>query len=351
MGCADNPVCESSFKIKVSCNQLEGRNKSWNRDKFFRSSLFSQCSRFSTWEEPKKTVLLEWREGLEERHLEAAITEHPPPPPSLILFIWRWFGNRYWRIRLYGGRNTLPLKEPLGNPKPQCNLCAYFIHRIYCWISLQLKGFLKLSMKFFWSRNKTRMLAPRGQKFCVCSLLCFEFLEQCMIHSKNWIFGGLVQDGGVEVCELTPSCESTGITTNCWTIIDRKTLELTKKYPTFKEKGEATMRRYEGRNHNKIKSHNCWVGDSQTGEHLYHRSPPTGMKILSPTSGFPTWGSSNGRRNSQRIRLWRLVGFDCRTLTRLGETETPLLEDTHKVVCTSGPKGKEQWPHRRLNQT
>ena len=37
---------------------------------------------------------------------------------------------------------------------------------------------------------------------------------------------------------------------------------------------------------------------SQTGEHLYHRSPPTGVKVLSPTSGFPTWGSGNGRRNS-----------------------------------------------------
>ena len=67
-------------------------------------------------------------------------------------------------------------------------------------------------------------------------------------------------------------------------------------------------------------------------------------------SGFPTWGCRNGRRNSQRISLWRLAGFDCRTLTGLGETETPLLEGTHKVVCTSGPRGKEQWPHRRLIQ-
>ena len=38
----------------------------------------------------------------------------------------------------------------------------------------------------------------------------------------------------------------------------------------------------------------------------------------------------------------KLVGFDCRTLTGLGETETPLLEGTHKVVCTSGPREKEQ---------
>ena len=76
-----------------------------------------------------------------------------------------------------------------------------------------------------------------------------------------------------------------------------------KRYPTSKDKGETTVRQYEGRSHSKIKSHNCWVGDSQTGEHLYHRSPPTGVKVLSPTSGFPTWGSGNGRRNSQRIRL------------------------------------------------
>ena len=106
-----------------------------------------------------------------------------------------------------------------------------------------------------------------------------------------------------------------------------------------------------GHNHNKIKSHNHWVGDSQTGEHLYHRSPPTGVKVLSPTSGFSTWRSGNRRRNSQGIRLWRLAGFDCRTLTGLGETETPLLEGTHKLACTSGPRGKEQWPHRGLNQT
>ncbi len=33
----------------------------------------------------------------------------------------------------------------------------------------------------------------------------------------------------------------------------------------------------------------------------------------------------------------KLVGFDCRTLTGLGETETPLLEGTHKVVCASDP--------------
>ena len=86
------------------------------------------------------------------------------------------------------------------------------------------------------------------------------------------------------------------------------------------------------------------MGDSQTREHLYHRSPPTGVKVLSPTSVFPTWRSGNGRRNSYRIRLWRLVEFDCRTSTGLGETETPLLEGTHKVVCALGPRGRSSDP-------
>ena len=59
---------------------------------------------------------------------------------------------------------------------------------------------------------------------------------------KKW----LVQDGRVEGHVLTPSCKSTGITTNCWTIIDRKTLELTKKdtpHPKTKEKPQWDGRR------------------------------------------------------------------------------------------------------------
>ena len=38
----------------------------------------------------------------------------------------------------------------------------------------------------------------------------------------------LNQDGRVEGHALTPSCENTRITTSYWTIINRKTLELTK---------------------------------------------------------------------------------------------------------------------------
>ena len=89
------------------------------------------------------------------------------------------------------------------------------------------------------------------------------------------------------------------------------------------------------------------MDDSQTGEQLYHRRPPTGVKVLSPTSGFLTWGSGNKRRNSQRIRLWMIAGFDCRTG---GNRDSNLGGHTQSSVCIR-TQGEGEWPHRRLNQT
>ena len=136
-----------------------------------------------------------------------------------------------------------------------------------------------------------------------------------------------------------------------WTITDRKTLKLTKKdtsHPKTKEKLQWNGRRRTFT----IKSNSITAGCmTQNGEHLYHRSPLIGVKVLSPTSGFPTWGSGNRRRNSQRIRLWRLTGFDCRILIGLGKRETPLLEGTQKVVCTSGPRGRSSDPIRNWATT
>ena len=56
----------------------------------------------------------------------------------------------------------------------------------------------------------------------------------------------LLQDGRVKGHALTPSWESTGISTNCWTMIDRKTLKLNKKdtpHPKTKEKPQWDDRR------------------------------------------------------------------------------------------------------------
>ena len=93
----------------------------------------------------------------------------------------------------------------------------------------------------------------------------------------------------------TPTCENTRITTSCWTIIDRKTLELTKKdtpHPKTKEKPQWDGRR--GTITVKSNPITAGVGDSQTGEHLYKRSPPTGVKVLSPTSGSQPGGPAMG---------------------------------------------------------
>ena len=71
---------------------------------------------------------------------------------------------------------------------------------------------------------------------------------------------------------------------------------------------------------------------------------------MNPTSGFPAWGSDKGTGNPQGIWSWRPVGFDCKTSTGLGVTETPVLEDTNKILSAPRLRGKEQWLHRRLNK-
>ena len=74
------------------------------------------------------------------------------------------------------------------------------------------------------------------------------------------------------------------------------------------------------------------------------------MKVLNPMSGFPAWGYNKGTGNSQGIWPWSPGGFDYRTSTGLGETETPVLEDTNKTLHAPRLRGKEQWLHRKLNQ-
>ena len=50
---------------------------------------------------------------------------------------------------------------------------------------------------------------------------------------------------------------------------------------------------------------------------IYQRGSCTVMKVLGPTTNFPTWGSSKRTENPQGISIWRQVGFDYRTSTRL----------------------------------
>ena len=67
-------------------------------------------------------------------------------------------------------------------------------------------------------------------------------------------------------------------------------------------------------------------------------------------AGWVSWGSNKGTGDPQAIWPWRLAGFDYKPSTVLGETKTLVLEGTNKILCIPRSRGKEQWPHRRLNQ-
>ena len=60
------------------------------------------------------------------------------------------------------------------------------------------------------------------------NLLLFPYVKGTK-HPRALVFLGVKSPLPVEGRALTPSCESTRITTGCWTIIDRKTLDFTKE--------------------------------------------------------------------------------------------------------------------------
>ena len=82
----------------------------------------------------------------------------------------------------------------------------------------------------------------------------------------------------------------------------------------------------------------------------HQRISPIFVKVMSPTSGFPAWGSDKRTGNPQGIWTWRPVGFDCKTFTGPGVKETPVLEGTNKTLYSPNLRGKDQWHQRRLNQ-
>ena len=82
-------------------------------------------------------------------------------------------------------------------------------------------------------------------------------------------------------------------------------------------------------------------------ENNYNKEVLLLLKVLGSTSYSPTWGSGRGTGNPQGI--WRSAGFDYRTSTGLGETET-LGGHKQNLVCTR-TQGKGAVPHKRLSPT
>ena len=97
--------------------------------------------------------------------------------------------------------------------------------------------------------------------------------------------------------------------------------------------------------HNRNTCHICQMGNQQTGKQ-YQKSSPTVVKVLSLMSCLQ---ACKGTGNPQAIWLWGSVGVDYRTST--GRGERLFLQATNKILHAPRPRGREQWPHRRLNQT
>ena len=135
-----------------------------------------------------------------------------------------------------------------------------------------------------------------------------------IIEMRRW----LVQYDRVEGHALTPSCESTRITTNCWTIIDRKTLELTKKdtpHPKTKEKPQWDDRR----GAITIKSNLITAGwVTHKLENSYTTEVhPLEWRFWAPRQASQPGGPAVGEfLENQTLKA---SGFDCRILTRLGK--------------------------------
>ena len=79
-------------------------------------------------------------------------------------------------------------------------------------------------------------------------------------------------------------------------------------------------------------SQSHWVDNPKTEDQLYQISSHTVMKVLRPTTDFPTWGSSKGTENPQGIFPWRPVGFDYKT--SMGLVKEPLRGHKQNLVHT-----------------
>ena len=161
----------------------------------------------------------------------------------------------------------------------------------------------------------------------------------------------LAQDGRVEGRALTPSCESTKITTNCWTIIDRKTLELSKNdtpHPKAKEKPQWDGRR----GAITIKQIPYQLGECLTNwRTLIAQKSTHWSEGTEPHIRLPNLGVQQQEEEFLENQTLKASGIWLQDFERTqGNRDSTLGGHTQSHVCI-GTQGKEQWPHRGLNQT
>ena len=156
------------------------------------------------------------------------------------------------------------------------------------------------------------------------------------IHTMDY-YSAIKKEWG----EPTPSCESTGITNNCWTIIIRKTLELTKKYtphPKTEEKPQWDGRR--GAITIKLNLITAgWVThkleNTYTTE-VHPRSEDSEPRVRLPSLGVRQWEEEFLENQTLKASRIRLQDFD-RTA---GNRDSTLGGHTQSSVHI-GTQGKE----------
>lgn len=102
------------------------------------------------------------------------------------------------------------------------------------------------------------------------------------------------------------------LTTNLWTSIDKKLGSIKKRYSTSKDLKKKSQPKNSRRGAlvYVFKSHTSWVGNPQTGEYLYHRNSPTGLRDLTLIPGFQPRGSTSGGGAPRTVHLedqWGLI--------------------------------------------
>ena len=158
----------------------------------------------------------------------------------------------------------------------------------------------------------------------------------------RWMYNrGSRQYSRVEGLELTSSHESNKIKTNCWTIINKKVLNIWKKcilQPKTKKKKDSGR----GCFFNIIKSYTCQVGSPQTWKLLYCRGSLTGVRVLSPTLGSKAWGLATEREAHKHLAL-KANEACVQEFHRTGEISDSTLGGITYFMCT-GTQSKAVTP-------
>ena len=76
-----------------------------------------------------------------------------------------------------------------------------------------------------------------------------------------------------------------------------------------------------------------------------------GVKVLSPTSSFPTWGVWQWEEETSVNLAYKASRFWSQDFHRTGGNRNSTIGGhTQGIMCTR-TQGKKQWPHKRLGQT